>query len=117
MAPGGGPDAAVRGDRQCRVGREGRGIAQMTFGQTYSRFEISDQYYGTSMATAHVSAVAALVIASGVLHNDPSPQRVVALIEATARDLGSRGRDDRYGWGLVDAGAATAPRRLLPVQR
>jgi serine protease len=117
MAPGGGPDAAIRGDRSCRAGRHGRSIAQMTLGATYSRFEISDQYYGTSMATAHVSAVAALVIASGVLHNDSSPHRVAARIEATARDLGSRGRDERYGWGLVDAGAATAPRRALPVQR
>jgi serine protease len=110
MAPGGGADAAIRGDRRCRAGREGRSIAQMTLGQTYGRFEISDQYFGTSMATAHVSGVAALVIASGVLDNDPSPLRVAARIEATARDLGRRGRDDRYGWGLVDAGAATAPR-------
>src|SRR5919198_4497023 len=57
-------------------------------------------------------AIAALVLASGVLHSDASPERVAARIEATARDLSRGGRDLRYGWGLVDAGAATAPSRV-----
>jgi serine protease len=117
VAPGGGSDAWLPGDPRCRAQRFGGTISQMTFTRSYDRFEISDQYYGTSMAAAHVSAIAALVIASGVLHNDRSPQRVASRIEATARDLGRRGRDLRYGWGLVNAGAATAPQRFLPVTR
>jgi serine protease len=117
VAPGGGDDAGLPGDPRCLAGRPGGTISQMTFGETYGRFEISDRYYGTSMAAAHVSAIAALVLASGVLHNNASPARVVARIEATARDLGKRGRDVDYGWGLVDAGAATAPSRVVPTER
>ena len=30
-------------------------------------------------------------------------------IETTAHDLGAPGQDPRYGWGLIDAGAATDP--------
>jgi serine protease len=66
-------------------------------------------YYGTSMAAPHVSATAALIIASGVLGPHPTPAAVERRLEATARDLGPPGRDPVYGAGLVDAGAATAP--------
>jgi serine protease len=116
VAPGGGADASVGGDPRCRAGRAGRTIPQVTLARAYDRFEISDRYYGTSMAAAHVSAVAALVIAAGVLHGALSPKALVSRIETTARDLGPRGHDSRYGFGLVDAGAATMPRRALPVQ-
>jgi serine protease len=117
VAPGGGADASLAADPRCRPGRVGRKIPQMTIGRAYDRFEVSDRYYGTSMAAAHVSAVAALVLASGLLHRDATAERLAARIEATARDFGPHGRDERYGWGLVDAGRATAPRRALPVQR
>ena len=43
---------------------------------------------GTSMAAPHVSATAALVIASGVLGPNPSPGAIEARLKATARDLG-----------------------------
>jgi serine protease len=66
-------------------------------------------YEGTSMAVPHVSGVAALVIASGVLGRDPEPDEIAARLKATARDLGTPGPDRRYGAGLVNAGAATAP--------
>ncbi len=61
------------------------------------------------MATPHVAATAALIIASGVLGRHPTPAQIVARLIATARPLG--GPDDRqlYGAGLVDAAAATAP--------
>jgi serine protease len=52
---------------------------------------------GTSMAAPHVSGVAALLISQGVT----KPAAVEALIKATARDLGSPGRDDQFGYGLL----------------
>ena len=58
------------------------------------------------MASPHVAAIAALVIASGKLGPAPSPAAVREHLQATARDLGARGFDSRYGWGLVDAARA-----------
>jgi serine protease len=54
-------------------------------------------YVGTSMATPHVSGLAALLIAQGI----SKPAVVEALIKATARDLGSPGRDHETGFGLI----------------
>lgn len=59
-------------------------------------------FQGTSMATPHVSGVAALVIANGVT----GPDNVRAALETTAEDKGATGWDEIYGWGLVDAAAA-----------
>jgi serine protease len=61
------------------------------------------------MAVPHVSAAAALVIASGTAGAKPSPSQVEARLRSTARDLGTPGYDEYYGYGLVDAAAATAP--------
>ncbi len=58
---------------------------------------------GTSMAAAHVSGVAALLIANG---NAVSPAEVRQALEFTAEDKGTAGWDIRYGWGIVDAYAA-----------
>ena len=58
-------------------------------------------YIGTSMATPHVSGVAAMLIQQGVT----DPAAVEAALERFATDLGSPGRDDQYGYGLVDARA------------
>ena len=55
-------------------------------------------------------ATAALIIASRVIGRRPSPAAIEARIRATARDLGPPGPDNRYGAGLLDAAAATAPR-------
>jgi serine protease len=63
---------------------------------------------GTSMAAAHVSAVAAMVLASGVLP-DATPASVARRLRTTARDLGAPGRDTIFGCGLLDAGAAVDP--------
>jgi subtilisin family serine protease len=57
---------------------------------------------GTSFASPHVAGVAALVIASGVSGNSAVRQR----LQTTADDLGTAGRDTRYGYGLVDADEA-----------
>jgi serine protease len=109
VAPGGGTDADVAGDPACHVGRTGSPIYQMTLtGPTLSSFDITG-YWGTSMAAPHVSAAAALVVASGVIGTDPSPAAIEKRLELTSRDLGRPGYDPVYGWGLVDAGTATSP--------
>jgi serine protease len=74
-----------------------------------TKFGIPRGYQGTSMAVPHVSATAALVIASGVLGPDPTPDAVERRLETTARDLGPAGYDTRYGYGLINAAAATDP--------
>jgi serine protease len=109
VAPGGGPDAALP-DPGCQLGTSGRNIAQLTLvGSHRTSFGIPQGYQGTSMAVPHVSATAALVVASGLLGANPSPDAVERRLEATARDRGTPGYDRRYGYGLVDAGAATNP--------
>jgi serine protease len=70
------------------------------------RFGMPGGYEGTSMAAPHVSGIAALVIATGKLGADPTPEAVQSHIQATARDLGVPGFDYRYGHGLVDAARA-----------
>jgi serine protease len=72
------------------------------------RFTLPAGWYGTSMAAAHVAATAALVIASGVLGPDPTPDQILARLEQTARPLGEGSPSTYYGYGLVDAGAATS---------
>ncbi len=63
---------------------------------------------GTSMATPHVSAVAALVWSSDL---DKSGCAIRHALTLTAEDLGGAGRDDAYGFGLVQAADAL---NLLP---
>jgi subtilisin family serine protease len=54
---------------------------------------------GTSVAAAHVSGVAALII-----ERNPSigPAALEEVLFSTARDLGAPGRDSLFGYGLVD---------------
>jgi serine protease len=110
VAPGGGADATLPGDPNCRPeAPAGRDIFQVTFtGSSPRVFGIPSGYEGTSMATPHVAATAALVIASGVLGRHPSPAQLTARLRATARRLGGGGDEGLYGAGLVDAAAATA---------
>jgi serine protease len=111
VAPGGGADAALPGDPNCRPEEpSGRDVFQMTFtGSSPRRFGFPSGYEGTSMASPHVAATAALIIARGVLGRHPSPAQVVARLRATARPLGGPSDSRLYGAGLVNAAAATAP--------
>ncbi|MCA1830988.1 MAG: S8 family serine peptidase, partial [Actinobacteria bacterium] len=65
---------------------------------------------GTSMSTPHVSGVAGVLFgADPTLTND----QVRSILDASAHDLGSTGRDAHYGYGLVDLNAAVG--RLAPI--
>ena len=68
-------------------------------------FETSgwDVYSGTSMATPHVSAVAALIWSAAPTKSNAN---IRSALNATALDLGAAGRDASYGYGLVQAKAA-----------
>ncbi len=55
---------------------------------------------GTSIATAQVSGVVALLLSA---HPGLTPKEVEDLLTSTARDLGPPGKDDMFGWGAVDA--------------
>jgi serine protease len=114
LAPGGGADARLRSqseDPNCAPeGPSGADIYQETLVDgSPRRFGLPSGYEGTSMATPHVSATAALVIASGVLGPHPTPDAIVARLKATARSLGTTSDPGRFGAGLLDAGAATLP--------
>lgn len=58
---------------------------------------------GTSMATPHVSGVAALVWSH---FTSCSNDQIRSALNATAEDLGAAGRDTSFGYGLVRAKAA-----------
>jgi serine protease len=113
VAPGGGPDASLPGDPNCHPELPaGRDIYQMTFTDSSpQKFGFPGGYEGTSMATPHVSAVVAMMIAARVLGRKPSPKQIVARLRATARKLGGAGDRWLYGAGLLDAAAATVPLR------
>jgi serine protease len=68
------------------------------------RFDSFAYYYfeGTSMSTPHVSGLAALLVQQGVT----SPAAIEAIMKQTATDLGAAGRDDEYGYGLINPRAA-----------
>ena len=110
VAPGGGTDA-VTDDANCAPDASpGRPIFQITFARgSIRRFGVPSSYEGTSMAAPHVSAAAALVLASRVLGPDPTPDQLVGHLQRTSRDLGTPGWDTKYGSGLLDAAAATEP--------
>jgi len=121
VAPGGGADAPD--DPACPQGLpDGRDIYQMTFpwasaygaprtSSSYRRFGLPSGFVGTSMAAPHVSAIAALTIASGRLGRRPTPKAVEDRMKAMAVDTGLPGFDEVYGAGRIDAAAATDPAR------
>jgi subtilisin family serine protease len=58
---------------------------------------------GTSQATPHVAGLAALIWSR---NRNLTNEEVRALIRNTATDLGARGRDIQYGYGLINAAKA-----------
>jgi serine protease len=56
-------------------------------------------YVGTSQATPHVAGVAAMLMQQGI----KNPAAVEAALEKFATDLGDKGRDNTFGYGLIEA--------------
>ncbi|MGI8711990.1 MAG: S8 family serine peptidase, partial [Solirubrobacteraceae bacterium] len=110
VAPGGGNDSIINGDLNCHPERNLPSIYQLTLTDPphWGQFGFPNYYIGTSMASPEVAATAALVIASRVIGRRPSPQQVLAQLEQTATPLGSGRPNASYGYGLLNAGAATA---------
>jgi len=83
-------------------------IGKTTITESY-RADDYARFSGTSMATPHVSATAALVWS---LNPTLTAQQVRAAIEDTAEDLGTPGIDSLFGHGLINALAAA--QRVAP---
>lgn len=79
----------------------GDGILQETFSMDPRDFAFWF-FQGTSMAAPHVSGAAALLYSRGLR----TPDAVRATLEQTAVDLGPKGYDEDFGWGLLDLGTA-----------
>jgi serine protease len=116
VAPGGGSDAPNNDNpadqTNCHPGVDERPIFQQTFsrdGSVRSFALRGEEYEGTSMASPHVAASAALLIASKRLGAHPSANAVEQRLEHTAYDLGPVGYDPRYGYGEVQPAAALGP--------
>jgi serine protease len=91
--------AAPGGDKQ--VGGDAGGILQNTIMPDDHGVPVDDYYtfQGTSMASPHVAAVAALIVSQGV--KNPDDVRAVLLKSAH-----KKGPANKYGAGILDAGAA-----------
>ncbi len=106
VAPGGGEPAATCPSVLMSP------IFQVTFtGGNERRFSEPSDYVGTSMAAAHVSGLAALVLASGVIDRSGKggsiQAQVATRLKKTARSLGLPPQLE--GAGLIDAAKATDP--------
>jgi serine protease len=112
VAPGGGQDAPLDDndyDRaHCDPASSDRRVYQQTLWGDVRHFRLVG-FEGTSFAAPHVSAAAALIIATGVLGKHPTPNAVRRRLMDTASDLGAPGYDNHYGAGLLNAAAALTP--------
>jgi serine protease len=69
-------------------------------------------YIGTSMATPHMAGVVALMKA---VYPGLTPDKLDTLLQtgSITEDLGTSGRDDEYGYGLIDALKAVEQAQML----
>ncbi len=82
---------------QVEISAPGVSVNSTLPGNSYASWD------GTSMATPHVSGVAALVWSH---YPSCSPTQIRNAMNNTAEDRGSAGRDNYYGYGIVKAKAA-----------
>jgi serine protease len=113
VAPGGGFPLLANCGTDDPLFSRGVAIFQLTLvGGGFTTFGYPGGYEGTSMAAAHVSGVAALVIGSHLVGS--SPTAVECQLEGTARhsdsQLGQPYDPRLFGAGLVDAAAAVTAR-------
>lgn len=88
-----------------------RALGQQLMGQLGSNATVNvvgsqdySYYNGTSMATPHVAGVAALVWSNNI---SCTAEQVRTALKNTALDIDAPGRDDKTGFGLVQAKAAS----------
>lgn len=106
-APGGNQGADLNNDN------EGDGVlSTLVDDSSGSRVSTYAFYQGTSMATPHMAGVVALMRA---VYPSLTPVELDALLSAgvITTDLGSAGRDDTYGHGLIDALKAVSEAQKL----
>lgn len=88
----------------CQFSSRGKEIAVAAPGQDITSTWLAGGYAtlsGTSMAAPFVAGVLALYVSSLKEHRCDHSAALKALAE-TCRDVGESGRDDVYGWGLMD---------------
>ncbi len=117
IAVAGTDDADMRGffspvDSVLEIAAPGLYIRSTSFENTYA--ELS----GTSQSAAFVSAAAALIISSGISDingdGEVNNQDVRKKLQMSVIDLGEIGRDNEFGYGLIDISqVATAPFELF----
>jgi serine protease len=98
-------DVTAPGGSSTDVNRDGYADGVLSTMGDDSGMEISMEYVfsiGTSMAAPHVAGVVALMKA---LYPALTPDEFDALLEGghLTRDIGDTGRDNQFGWGLIDA--------------
>jgi serine protease len=114
VAPGGGFPLLANCGSDDPLFSRGVPIFQLTLLRGFRTFGYPGGYEGTSMAAAHVSGVAALVIGSRVVGKTPAA--VECQLEASARrtdgQLGQPYDPRLFGAGLVDAADAVRARAV-----
>lgn len=91
-----------------------KGSGLMTIGYESDDYAIKN---GTSMSAPHVTGAVALLWS---LAPNATPVQIVQALTATAKDLGDAGRDDLFGYGLIDLNTAArliAPEAFVPSTR
>lgn len=99
-APGGDTGADRNAD-----GRPDGVLSTVAFDDVLPPREDYQFYQGTSMAAPHVAGIVALMLS---VNPALTPDQVEAIVLNTATDLGTPGRDDDFGHGLVNAYACVA---------
>lgn len=103
--------AVTKSGEACEFSSRGKEISVAAPGQDITSTWLADGYAtisGTSMAAPFVAGVLALFVSERKANGEKvTHQDVVRALGQTSRDVGAVGKDDVYGWGLLD------PHKLL----